>query len=381
MRLTDRWIGGVATGLILALGWAAPALGAPGDPPPAPLDPPAGATVQANPRGIEVRYQCPVYIKSAPEVAGLVPQGFAEDYTVLVATDPAVAADGQLASPFLRTRALTLGQHPSDDLCSAAVYSADGQKPQTTPGTYYWQVVRTCLVCPSGVEASAVSSFTVGYQVSLKLAVQSRAYVGYPFVARLTVTEPQSELTLGFERRVGNDWRAVTAGQTQGPFDGVTSATLRLPRGTHQLRATASVAGQRFTSAVSTVRVLPARTWTTRRSGGAYREAGNSSLRVRIASGGRVISSFHDLVTGNCPYFVPSPLPGVSPELRFNPMPLDIDFARVRIAPDGRFVHAGRRGSQTFWLEGRVSGRRVRGTADIAYQDCTGGAKFDAVRR
>jgi hypothetical protein len=45
----------------LLLGGAAPALAMPGDPPVVPLGPEDGATVPANPDGIQVRFACPTY--------------------------------------------------------------------------------------------------------------------------------------------------------------------------------------------------------------------------------------------------------------------------------------------------------------------------------
>jgi hypothetical protein len=146
--------------LMLVLVLPAAALAAPEDPPVEAVLPADGAALPTNPDGIEVRYTCPEPYRIAGE-SPFVTHGGRDDFGVYFSSSATLGNDGRLSQADL------VAISGSDDVQDNDIpagqcrgFMADpGNRPQTKPGTYYWQAWRTCFICPGGYETSPVRSF------------------------------------------------------------------------------------------------------------------------------------------------------------------------------------------------------------------------------
>ena len=180
----------VLVGLLLAALLPAPASAAPEDPPVESVLPADGAVLPVNEDGIEVRYTCPEPYRSAGE-SPFITFGDRKDYGVDFATRPDLGSDGRL----LQSNVVALSgsdQVQDNDIPAGQCrgFMADpSNRPQVTPGTYYWQAWRSCLACPGVNETSAVRSFRLtaaGSGARLAVKPPAQAYRGYAFVASVT---------------------------------------------------------------------------------------------------------------------------------------------------------------------------------------------------
>ncbi len=136
---------------------AAPVQALPGDPPVTAIAPTEGATLPVDPDGIPVVYGCPVY-RSYDDGGGFVVYGGRPQYNVYFATSPALAADGRLdLANVVGIAGPDQVQDPdlAADQCRGWMYDGS-DRPQETPGTYYWQAFRICTGCATGYETAPV---------------------------------------------------------------------------------------------------------------------------------------------------------------------------------------------------------------------------------
>ena len=99
-----------------------------------------------------VSFTCPVYrVYSAGD--GFDVYGGPKDYGLSMSTSPALGGDGRLADPVALVSGAT---SDSPDHCVAALAAGGAQRPQETPGTYYWQVWRLCTGCTGSYEVGPV---------------------------------------------------------------------------------------------------------------------------------------------------------------------------------------------------------------------------------
>src|SRR3954468_16860699 len=88
------------------------------------------------------------------------------DYGTEFATSPQLGSDGRLVESNRVASGGALRSNAGADECTSAMASSSS-KPQVTPGTYYWQVIRLCVACPGDYETSAVRRFTVRTALAL----------------------------------------------------------------------------------------------------------------------------------------------------------------------------------------------------------------------
>lgn len=352
----------VAALLTLVLAPAAAAL--PGDAPIAALSPKADEVVPANAAGITVTFTCPAYVKrEANELFGPEP-GLIGDYEARFGRAPAVGPDGRLADSLAIGRVDERPTQPG--VCDAVLGQGGFPRPQSTPGTYYWQAARACPSCTGGFEVGPVVRFVIRASGAATLKAPDTAYAGYPFVVEASYAGTAGQVRL--ERKAGSSWKTIAT------FLGDAEPIVRLDRGRQVLRIVVQVGADTVTSAMQTVDVKRARGWSTsRRDDGAYRDARRASVRLRIAGGGKRITGFRADVPTLCAN--PSSSTGTSPNIATVTLPT------VRIAPDGRFAFTARIRQQTVRLVGRLSGRKLRDTrASIAQSNCSGSTAVQARR-
>ena len=237
--------------LVAGLTLAAPAWALPGDPPIESLSPQDGASLPVDPGGIEVTFTCPAYRKAPPTPPFESPeQGLVSDYGAAMSTSPAVGSDGRLVEH--DGIGSVIERDGSPGTCDARLGSGGFPRPQSTPGTYYWQAWRHCSGCDSGWEIGPVRRFVLRAAGSVKLTVQAKAFVGYPFVADIEVDGQTDSQRPTLQRQVGGTWRDI------GSWSPAGGPIVSLPRGRHSLRAQARVGSDTLTSAVHTVNVVAA---------------------------------------------------------------------------------------------------------------------------
>jgi hypothetical protein len=353
--------------MMLAFGLlAAPAHALPGDAPFAPLEPADGAALPVDPAGIPVSFSCPVYRIDEP--GGFPLFGGARDYGVSLSRAPATGADGRLADPV----ALSQGAQDSPDHCAVALGAGGSERPQETPGTYYWQVWRLCTGCPGSYEVGPVRRLVLRASATLRARPPARMYAGYPFFVALSLTGVPDRTGVTVERRAGGRWRA--AGETIALGERG-EAVVTLPRGATRLRAVARIGDETVTSPEVGVTARRARGWVTRaRDDGGYagRPGGERSVRLRIARRGRELRDFSAQVAMLCP------APGTVGQFTTQIGPAAVK--RVRIAPDGSFVGVARPERATsIRIRGRLKGRRITGgRVELSVGPCQGSAAFTA---
>jgi hypothetical protein len=101
--------------------------------------------------------------------------------------------------------------------------------------------------------------------------------------------------------------------------------------------------------------------------------AGSRSVRLRVAKAGRELRGFSASVATLCP--------GLSPG-QFTTQIGTAAIARIRVAPDGRFVAASTpRRDTAIQVRGRLRHRKVtRGRVKLSIGACSGNAAFSAAR-
>ena len=354
-------------GLLLAVAPLVLSAGAralPGDPPIVPLTPADGAAVPADASGIPVTFQCPAYSDG----------GDHSDYAVRFAADPAVGADGRLATqPYGNDAGASLG---ADGLtCSAELDTFDtGRSPEIVGGRVYWQAYRLCNGCARGWEAGPVRSFVVRPDVRARLTAPARVYAGYLNVFRLQSSARLSGAQVLLQRRTGRRWTTLVR---TGFKTGSTELVAALPAGRQHLRARIVAASATIGVARRTLLVRRgARRVTSGRDDGRYaarKRPRNGVLGFRIAAGGTKLRDFRASLSAFCI----GPTPGDNRVV--------IAVARLRsarIGPDGSVTGLlEQRSGARVLLTGRVRHRRFRGEVSMAFSTCSGSRKLDAIRR
>ena len=358
--------------LLVTTAFAPAAHALPGDAPFAPISPADGAQVPVNAAGIPVEFSCPLY---RIDDSGIIPiYGGPRDYGVTFATAPALGPDGRLAPA--NVVSTSPGSHvpgTPDDRCVGAMGAGGSQRPQETPGTYYWQVWRLCLACTGSYETGPVRTLIVRAQASLAVRAAGRAFAGFPVAVPLTLTGLPDRIEVRLERRAGSTWRRVA---TTIALREAGEAVATLPAGTQTLRVTALVGSETVVSAERTLVVRPVKGWKTGPvDAGRYAGtgSGNRSVKLRVAASGREIRAFSAFVAMTCP--------GVTPGT-FTTQIGTASIARARLDPDGRFLAVVTpRGSTSIRIRGKVAGGRIlAGRAELSVGNCTGSSAFTAKR-
>jgi hypothetical protein len=345
----------------------ATAFALPGDATFGPLSPADGAAVPVDPDGIPVSYTCPVYRIAD---TGFPLFGGAKDYGVSMSTSPAVGADGRLADAI---RIQGSADPPGSETCSARL-GAGGPPPriQETPGTYYWQVSRICTGCPGEYEVGPVLRLVLRSTVRPSLEAPPSAYAGYPFFVTAKLAGVPDGTVVTIERRANAV--ASTAGRGTA-LGGEAEAVVTLTRGHQKLRASVAIGDQQVVSDERFVSVKRAARWSTGAADdGRYKgKVGSRSVTFTVARNGRELRRFHA--------FVPMLCPGVTAG-QFTTQIGTATIARVRIAPDGRFVAAAKPEADTaILLRGRLRHRRISGgRVKLSVGTCTGNASYQARR-
>ena len=221
--------------LLLALLIPAVADAAPGDPPIEVLTPPDGAAFAPTEDGIAVTYRCPVYHSYDPVIATGGPSG----YGLSVGTSPALGTDGRLRSDTVV--ALDQG-HESNTLPEGQCVSFFGGEGAATPGTYYVQVWRLCVICARDYEAAPVRRLEVVVNAKPVVKPPKRAYGGYIAFYRVAVAGVPDGAEVTLQRRAKGRWRGVGVGFAS---DEVAEIGASLPAGPQRIRAVATSAGRR----------------------------------------------------------------------------------------------------------------------------------------
>jgi hypothetical protein len=311
-----------------------PAQAIPPDPPPAPLTPGDGAAVPVNANGIPVTFSCPVYRMQV--VGDFTLYGGPKDYGLSMATAPATGSDGRLANPVGLTSG---GTSDGADTCSSTLGAGGSQRPQETPGPYYWQVWRPCTDCDTGYDVGPVRTLVIRANASRALKAPKTVYAGYPFIA-----------------------------------SGTAEPTVALRAGTAKPRAAVVIGSETVTSPEVTVKVVRAKAWKTKaRDDGSY--AGTRASKLKVARKGREIRSLSVSVSMLCP------TPGMVSQ--FTTQIGTARLARVRVAPDGSFVGTATPESSTsIRVRGTLKNRKISGgRAELSVGTCSGSAAFTAKRR
>ncbi len=345
---------------------AAPAQALPGDPPIAALSPKEGETVPADDAGIAVSFTCPPYTKrEANDLFGAeTGSPAAGDYEAHFARAAAVGADGRLAQTVATGRVDERAAQPG--VCDATLGQGGFPRPQSTPGTYFWQASRECPSCTGGFEVGPVVRFVIRAAGAATLKAPDTAYAGFPFVVKATYAGTSGQVQL--QRKAGSTWTTIAR------FVGDAEPIVKLERGRQTLRAVVQVGSDSVTSNSETVDVKRARNWaTSKRDDGSYRDPKRASVRFEVTGGGKRITGFHADVPTLCGN--PSSTTGTSPNIATVTLPA------IKIAPDGRFAFTARIAQQTVRFVGRLAGRKLRETrASIAQTNCSGSIAVEARR-
>jgi hypothetical protein len=348
--------------LLLALLAPAAAHAAPGDPPIQVLGPPDGATVAPTEDGIAVTYTCPVYHSFDPVLA----TGGPSDYGLSVATSPELGTDGRLRSD----NVVSLDQgHESNTLPEGqcvSVFSGDGA---ATPGTYYLQVWRLCVICERDYEAAAVRRLEVVVDAKPAVKPPKRAYGGYIAFYRVAVAGVPDGAEVTLQRRAKGRWRGVGVGFASG---GVAEVGASLPAGRQRIRAVVKVGGSTVAGAARRYKVRKARGWRTgARDDGRY--TGDLSLRFRITGDGRKVRGFR--------MDVPTLCPGLTPGT-FTTEIHEAFLPEARIAPDGTFAAAvAVGGGAATEVRGRLRNGKATGRVKFSIGTCVGDTAFEGAKR
>ncbi len=351
----------------------------PGDPPVEAVLPADGAVSPVDPDGIEARYTCPApYHVTSPDTFPTF--GDRKDYGVWFANSPALGSDGRLLQANLVAIAGP-DQVQDNDIpagqCRAFMADADN-RPESTPGTYYWQAWRLCLDCPGEYETSPVRSFRLtaaGSAARLAVAPPARIYRGFAFALPLTTDGIDSGADVAVQVKRGGSWKTFAATTANGR---TAELAVKLPRsvkaGKARLRAIATLGNETLTSPERRIRVRRAKRWQTsgEQDGKWTGKAGGLPVEFRIAGRGRTIRAGRFQLALLCP------TPGMVGQ--FTTQIADAPLPRAKIAPDGSFVFAGVVEGAASFVRGRIRGGSAKGTADMTLGPCTGSAAFTARR-
>ncbi len=343
----------------------------PGDAPIEMLTPADGASVPGNPAGIGVTFTCPVY-RSADAGGGFVLFGGVSNYGVRFATGPEFGTDGRLRDDRVVSRqgppstpnTLPAGQ------CAAAMTGT----PSVTPGTYYWQVSRICSGCTGSYEVGPTRSFVVTSSATLSVRATGPAYAGYPFRTIITAKGLLNGTRVDVQRRVGTAWQRVAYTTV---LREAAEAYVVLPRGSQRLRTVATVGTATVVSPEYPVTVARAAGWITRATDdGSYRGSspGTSSVKFRVARGGRDVRAFSA--------FVPMLCPGITAG-QFTTQIGTALIPRAKIAPNGVFIAAATPAAGTaISVRGRLANKRVtKAVVTLSVGSCSGQQTFTARRK
>ncbi len=355
-----RW--GLLTILLTTIALAAPAQALPPDPPPAPQTPADGASVPVDPNGIPVTFGCPVYTKF---MSGDFPfPGGPNDYGLSMSTAPALGADGRLTNPV----ALVSGGSATPtggDVCNWVLAAGGGQRPQETPGTYYWQVWRICTGCESGYEVGPVRTLTLLANAQLALKPPKTVYAGYPFILPVTATGVPNFTALTVLRGTATVGTGTVTSDSASP-----TVTLS---GSGKIHAAVTIGSQTVSSPEVDVKVTKASKWKTKASDdGSYK--GTRSSKLKVAKKGKEIRSLSVSVAMLCP------TPGMIGQ--FTTQIGTAIVNKAKIAPDGSFVAvATPEAATSIRIRGKVGKRKLSGgVAELSVGTCSGTAKFTAKR-
>ncbi len=358
----------LATAALAVLALAPVALALPGDPGFTATTPADGATLPVDADGIPVAFTCPLY-RISDAGGGFVQYGGGDDYGVSFARAATLGPDGRLVDAVaLGTGRVVPG---TQDQCTSAMAAGGATRPQETPGTYFWQVWRVCVGCPTGYEAGPVRRLVLRSTARPRLTVPARVYAGFPVIATVTAAGLPDGTPVTVQRRRGGAWVRVGSGTV---LSGRAEPTVTLPRGAQRLRVTAVSGSETVVSAEVARAVRGSGGRTTRVTAGRYRGvAGNGAGSVRFRVEGRTIRGFTATVTMLCPGVTAGQLTtqaGVAP------------VARIRLAPDGSFVGATTAGRETsIRVRGRLAGSRLTGgRVELSVGSCTGSGTFRARR-
>jgi hypothetical protein len=340
----------------------------PGDPGFEPTSPADGATLPISADGIPVAFTCPVY-RTYDAGGGFAVYGGATDYGVSFSSAPALGADGRL------TNAVALGtgrQVPgTQDQCTSAMNAGGAQRPQETPGTYYWQVWRICTGCPLGYENGPVRKLTLGSTAKPTLKLPAKIYAGYPVIATVDGGGLPNGSAVTVERSAGGGWKKVGSDAV---VSGGAEPTVTLPKGTQKLRVSAVAGSQTIVSAEITRKVLPAGGKVARLTTGAYKgTVGSGTQSAKFTVSGRSLKGFQAQVPMLCP--------GVTAG-QLTTMIGTASVKTITIAPDGGFVGVATSGSDTaIRVRGKLVGAKLSGgRVELSVGSCTGNISFQ-VRR
>jgi hypothetical protein len=174
------------------------------------------------------------------------------------------------------------------------------------------------------------------------------------------------------QRRARGAWRTVGTGTVLG---GQAEVVVVLPRGDQRLRVVLTIGAQELVSPARGVTVRAARRWSTRAADdGRYTGRGGSrSVRLRVAKAGRELRGFSASVAMLCPSLSPG---------QFTTQIGNAAIARIRVAPDGRFVAASTpRPDTAIQVRVRLRHRKVTaGRVKLSIGACSGNAAFSAAR-
>lgn len=355
-----------AFAVVVLLVFAAPVQALPGDPPFEPLTPADGAALPVDSGGIPVTFSCPVY-RTYDAGGGFEVFGGPKDYRVVTSRGSALGPDGRLTAPVALNDGVAVpGQ---EGQCSTVLSAGGSDRPQETPGTYYWQVSRLCTGCPAGYETGPVRTLKLVSPVKPTVSAPARLYAGYPFIATVAADGVPDGTAVVVERRSGGGWKTAGSGQVLG---GRAAVTAMVPAtGAQELRVRLTVGTQEVTGEGRAVRVAgTARAAKTAVKAGAWRGKGGVAFRVV----GRTIRAFTAQVPMLCP------TPGmVSP---FTTQIGNLSIARIRLAPDGSFVGVATRSGSAMRVRGRLrGGSSSGGRVELSVGSCSGNNAFSAARR
>jgi hypothetical protein len=352
--------------VLVGLG-AAPAQAMPGDPPIEVLEPADGATLPVADI-IPTRFTCPVY-RQFDYGGGFVQYGGADRYNLWISRTPDVDANGKLVG-----RVGDDGKLEAEpDRCVAGLQPGYVASPQELPGTYYWQVARSCVACPGGYEVGPVRRLVLRTTARLSLRPPARVYGGFKFILPLRLSGVPDRTRVRVERRSGGRWRPAGSAIALGERG---DASVVLPVGRTRLRAIVRLGAETVTSRPVALTVARARRWrTSARDDGRYvmRPGGQRTRRLRVTRGGRELRGFEAEV----PLLCPSALPGA-------PFTNETGYAAVgpiRIAPDGSFLGVATAKNTSIRVRGRLRGRRIHaGAVELSVEHCSGRLNFTARR-
>ena len=236
---------------------------------------------------------------------------------------------------------------------------------QETPGSYYWQVWRICVECPTGYATAPVRALTLQSPVKPALSLPRKAYAGYGFFATVAVEGAPDGITVAVER---NGTRVGTGTALGGKAEVVVS----LPKGRQTLRASATIGSQTVDERAERPSRSPSRgRGPPPEADGSYTgKAGSRSVKFKVAKKGKELRDFSAFVAMTCP--------GVTAG-QFTTQIGTATFKRVKIAPDGSFVAAANRQGSTMRLRGRLQGRKVTGgRVELSVGPCVGNTAYTA---